>query len=361
MSNGFSVKSRIRDYRVEFVDDFARDVWSKRGEGDFLIIDEKIKSLYGEKLEDLFDRENILTIEANEENKTLTKCEEIIEYLIGRNIRKKSAIFAIGGGVIQDISSFVSMVLFRGIEWYFYPTTLLAQSDSCIGSKSSINFGKYKNLLGSFYPPAHIGIDMGFLTTLPEDEIRSGMGEILHFYLIAGKEDLAKKMMNEYDDNVKDPGAMEEYILQSLMVKKSLIEEDEFDKGKRNIFNYGHTFGHAIESVTSYAINHGQAVTMGMDMANYISNRLGHIDDRTFDRMHAILKKNMPDFKLSYGNISDYFKALSKDKKNEGANVGCILTKGPGHMFKEQLPMDEEFKNNITSYFDRGFLKREDA
>ena len=129
------------------------------------------------------------------------------------------------------------------------------------------------------------------------------------------------------------------------------VEIDEFDKNERNVFNYGHTFGHAIETVSNYLINHGQAVTMGMDIANYVSLQLGYLNASTFEVMHNILAKNLPNFKLSKENIEKYLAALSKDKKNIGNNLGCILTKGPGAMEKLQLPLDEKVKEIILDYF----------
>lgn len=351
MSDRFTVRSRFKDYEVEFVDDFASAVGSHMEDGAFLIIDEKIVELYGEKVEKLFANDHIIVVQATEDTKTLAECDILIKELVKKNIRKNSLLFALGGGVIEDIVGFISTILFRGIDWVFCPTTLLAQADSCIGSKSSINLGGYKNLLGSFYPPSLIIIDVGFLKTLPVEEIKSGIGEILHFYLLVGKDKLAEKLMLDYNRLLEFPGTLKEYILPSLKIKKSVVEIDELDKGQRNIFNYGHTFGHAIETVTSYEINHGQAVTMGMDIANYLSLRLGYIDEKTFKHMQGILAKNMPSFKLSEQNSAEYFKALSKDKKNLGNNLGCILTCGPGSMFKVQLPFESKLKNDIMSYF----------
>lgn len=351
MSNSFYVKSRSGDYEVIFIDDFAGHFLSQKEDDTFLLIDEKIQEMYSEKISNVFSQEKVFTIQANEDSKTLFKCKDLIQYLIDSGVRKNSVLVAVGGGVVEDIAGFVSTILFRGISWVYYPTTLLAQADSCIGSKSSINFEGYKNLLGSFYPPSVVAIDTSFLNTLPEDQIKSGIGEILHYYILAGQEDLARKMMGEYQSLIDSPRKLKQYILPSLDIKKTVIERDELDKGERNIFNYGHTFGHAIETVTSYEINHGQAVTMGMDIANFISMKKGYLDENVFNRIHKILSKNMPDFKLTEANAEAYYKALSKDKKNIGSNLGCILTRGSGDMFKEQLPMDDTFKEYVISYF----------
>jgi 3-dehydroquinate synthase len=174
---------------------------------------------------------------------------------------------------------------------------------------------------------------------------------MLHFYLIAGRDKLAASLMNDYETFLNKPEMLKKFILSSLKIKKEVIEDDEFDKGKRNIFNYGHTFGHALETVSSYAINHGQAVTMGMDIANYVSYRYRYINKSIFEGMHSILSANLPNFKVTDKNIDIYIKALSRDKKNLGNNLGCILTKGPGSMTKVQVPMGNKFRIVIKDYF----------
>ena len=181
MFDTITIKSRIKDYGVNFVDDFVPILKQQINEASFMIIDETIMTLYEAKLKSLLSMSQFCTVEATESNKNINYCQDIIKVLIERNIKKNSVLIAVGGGIVQDITAFISSILFRGIDWIFFPSTLLAQADSCIGSKTSINFGGYKNLLGGFYPPSQIYIDLGFLETLPASEIKSGIGEILHF------------------------------------------------------------------------------------------------------------------------------------------------------------------------------------
>ena len=143
------------------------------------------------------------------------------------------------------------------------------------------------------------------------------------------------------------------------MTLNSIIEIDEFDKNERRIFNYGHTFGHAIESVSGYTVKHGQAVTMGMDIANFVSHRYGYLEMEVFEKMRKLLVKNMPTFSVNRNQLIDYFGALLKDKKNIGENVGCILTRGPGRMQQMQVPVDEKFKRVISDYFQYYNAKQE--
>jgi 3-dehydroquinate synthase len=350
MSDILKIKSKIRDYEVHFVDDFASTLRQYRGANSFLIIDKYLLKSYDNLIRNLFPKDRIFGVEAIEQNKTIGYCYDLLKALIQNQIRRNSVLVVIGGGITQDISAFASSILYRGIEWVFYPTTLLAQADSCIGGKSSLNLDEYKNLLGSFYPPSRIFIDIDFLETLPVEAIKSGIGEMLHFYLIAGS-GLAKNLMDNYEKIISSPKLLKGYIFSSLETKKGFIEIDEFDKNERNILNYGHTFGHAIETISGYSVNHGQAVTMGMDIANYVSLQFGYMNVSTFEAMHCILSKNMPDFTIHDGEIKDYLEALSKDKKNIGDGLTCILVHGHGSMRKAKIPLDERLKCMILDYF----------
>jgi len=350
MSEAFTIKSMFRDYKVNLIDEFEKSISRHSEENAYILIDQKVLELFEREFKCIMPKYHFISIEANESNKTIDFCQSLIKNLIEKNIRKDSIVIAIGGGIIQDIAAFSSSILFRGIDWVFYPTTLLAQADSCIGSKTSINVAGYKNLVGNFYPPAEIDLDLAFLDTLPIEEIKSGIGEILHFYLIAGGS-LAKKLIDNYDELIASPRTLKSHIVESLKIKQSVIEIDEFDRNERNLFNYGHTFGHAIETMSRYRINHGQAVTMGMDIANYISLKLGYLNKESFDFMHAILAKNMPSFRLRDDTIREYLVALSRDKKNVGNQLGCILSSGPGAMKKILLPFDDHLKSMVRAYF----------
>ncbi|KHE94092.1 MAG: iron-containing alcohol dehydrogenase [Candidatus Scalindua rubra] len=350
MSEKFIVKSRLRDYEVCFLEDINSTIEHYANINSFFIIDKRVMDLFGKQISCKLTGERTLIVEAVEQNKTLDYCTGLIQRLITANVRRDNCLIAIGGGIIQDITSFVSTILFRGIEWVFFPTTLLSQSDSCIGSKTSINLNEYKNLLGSFYPPSKVFIDINFLKTLPVGEIKSGIGEILHFYFNDGSR-LAREMMDSYDNILKTPSLLEKYIKASLKIKKKIIEIDELDKNERNLFNYGHTFGHAIETISNYSVPHGQAVTLGMDIANFVSLRLGYLDKNVFEDMRKIMSRNLPTFRINEDMIDDYIRALSKDKKNMGNNLGCILTNGPGSMRKEYVPLNDELRDLILAYF----------
>jgi len=257
----------------------------------------------------------------------------------------------IGGGIIQDVTSFISSILFRGIEWIFIPTSLLAMGDSCIGSKTSINFKSLKNQLGGFYPPSNIYIDTSFLKSLPVEDIKSGLGEMCHYFIISSRDDFDFFKKNSFS-SIADFKLMKEIIYKSLNIKKKYIELDEFDKNERQVFNYGHTFGHAIEGLKNYSIPHGIAVTFGMDIANFISFKYNLLDEKTFIEIREFLKQFWKGYTIKNIHRDKYMFALSKDKKNKGNQLGLILVNKIGDVFKKFTYPDEQFESALNEYFD---------
>jgi 3-dehydroquinate synthase len=245
----------------------------------------------------------------------------------------------------------MASIMYRGVDWIFLPTTLLAQCDSCIGSKTSINFNKFKNQIGGFYPPNKILINPAFLDTLSHKEIQSGLGEMLHYYIVAGEEDY-RRFKADYPQAITNKEVLAGLIARSLEIKKSYIEIDEFDKSERQVFNYGHSFGHAIESLTDYKVPHGIAVSFGMDMANYVSMKLGLIPQSIRDDVRELVELIFEGYDIKGIDLDAYLTALSKDKKNVGTQLGLILNKGYGKIFKNIMNADEEFKGWIKEYFE---------
>ena len=358
MSDKMLIKSLFRNYNVHFVGDFTPSLKGLVDNHAFFIIDALVWGIYGDRIKNMIPDERLLIIEANEYNKSLDKCREIIETLVDKQMRRNEKLVAIGGGIIQDVTAFSASIIYRGIEWSFFPTTLLAQADSCIGSKTSINLGGKKNLIGNFYPPSDIFVDTTFLESLSVDDIKSGIGEVLHYYLYAASP-LYDELIMDYAMIIQDRSLLMKHIWESLKIKKFVIENDEFDRAERNKFNYGHTFGHALESVTDYAIKHGQAVTVGMDLANYVSMKMGFMRPEIFHKLHAKLSINFPEFDWNKINLERYLDLLSKDKKNIGNSVGCILAKNPGALLKQQLPLDDHFIEIIHTYFSGQELARQ--
>lgn len=352
MSKDFTVSSSIHDYDVHFVENFTEELPAILDPGDILLIDSHVYELYGNRFKPFLSDTAAILLTASEEMKSYHEAGKVIELVIQKGFRKNNKLVVIGGGISQDIGTFIAANIYRGINWYFFPTTLLAMADSCIGGKSSLNFGSYKNLLGNFYPPMKIFIDTAFIETLPKREIISGLGEMTHFFFVSGEDDFMR-MRDEYQKALSDTRVLEGLIHRSLSIKKATIEIDEFDCKERQIFNYGHSFGHAIEAVTNYRVPHGVAVSHGMDIANFISVKMGLIDENLRQAMREVLRNSWHEVPLGHVNVDAFIAALRKDKKNIGSEVRVILTRGLGDMFITGLDVDNEGGEWIREYFQK--------
>lgn len=351
MSEKLEIQSHRGPYTVLFDDGLLRDpACLMEGEPHFLV-DANVARLYAKDLGSILAHSNAIVIEATEGNKSLEKTIPVFEQLVRNKVRRGHMLVAIGGGIVQDITCFIASTMLRGLDWRFVPTTLLAQADSCIGSKSSINLGATKNILGTFNPPREIFVDTGFLDTLEHKEIQSGVGEIIKVHVIDGIASF-DRLAADFDRLFTDRKVLLKYIRSALLIKQRFIEEDEFDRGIRNIFNYGHSFGHAIESATDYAIPHGIAVAMGMDMANYIATARGLVPESHFHRMHSTLFKNYGDYAGTAVPLDAMLDALMKDKKNTTTMLGLILPVGEdANIERVQIALDDVFRTQCEDFF----------
>jgi len=326
------ITSSIKNYEVIFCpwEEFIFD------QNDIFIIDSFLKTKFN------FLNERAIFVDAGEQQKTIENIPNIILLLKDKNINRNSRIVAIGGGTIQDIAGFISTILFRGVDWLFVPTTLIAQGDSCIGGKTSINLAGKKNQIGTYNPPNLVINDVSFLRTLPEKEFFSGLGEMLHYFLVDSMESF-----RYYKENLTQ---IENLIYKALSIKKNTIEKDEFDKKERLLFNYGHSFGHAIESATNYQIPHGIAVSIGMDLANYISVKEGLLSDSENKEMQLVINDISSLFANYEIKSNKVIKALRQDKKNKNNKYGLILSKGVGQKFLTYYSFNSRIEKYINKY-----------
>tara|TARA_B100000575_G_scaffold285642_1_gene281207 strand:- start:16752 stop:17831 length:1080 start_codon:yes stop_codon:yes gene_type:complete len=347
-SHNFQVKSTFGNYLVEFASHqiFIDQLDQKKT---ILVIDKNIYQLYKDSFYNFPDN-NILIINSSEKSKSFEYSATLLSDLLNLKIKKDYSLIAIGGGTLQDITAFVASMIYRGIKWSFIPTTLLAQCDSCIGSKTSINFQSYKNVLGNFYPPQQVIIDIKFLDSLPDSEIKSGIGEMTHYFYFEGSNFL-EKIFSDYNQLISRKKSILPFVKESLRIKKNVIEIDEFDTGIRNHFQFGHTFGHAIETATNYKINHGQAVTVGMDISMYLSMKKKLMNKKEFLYNHNLIAKNFPKFASNKFDFDLFYNALIKDKKNIENYVVCVLIEKSGLLKKSMIKINNKLKENLKSYF----------
>lgn len=349
MPDGLVIQSHTGPYAVRFFEGFLDDQSALLTGTPHFLVDGNIARIYSDSLHDILARSSTIVIEATEENKSIDKIIPVIERLVASKVRRGHSLVAIGGGIIQDITCFIASVLLRGMNWKFVPTTLLAQADSCIGSKSSINLSVTKNILGTFNPPREIFICTEFIDTLERKDIHSGIGEVLKVHAIDGAESY-DRVAADFDRMIVERDILLTYIRRALLIKQRYIEVDEFDRNVRNIFNYGHSFGHAIESATNFYVPHGIAVSMGMDMANGIAVRMGLLSKERYQEMRPALRKNYADYATADISVEPLLDALLKDKKNTSTDLMLILPNGPEAVIERiAVAPDETFRSHCIS------------
>jgi 3-dehydroquinate synthase len=350
VSDELVVQSHRGPYTVHFDDTPVSNPGRFLEPPPHFLVDANIARLYHAELGAILEHPNTIVIEATEDNKSIERTIPVFQQLVANAVRRDQTLVAIGGGIVQDICCFIASTLLRGLPWRFIPTTLLAQADSCIGSKSSINLGPTKNILGTFNPPRDVCIHAGFLETLERKDIRSGIGEIIKVHAIAGV-DAFDRLAAEFEVLTTDRSVLQRYVRSALGIKRRYIEEDEFDRGIRNVFNYGHSFGHAIESATCYGIPHGIAVSIGMDMANFIAVERGALPRTHYHRMHVVLRRNYEDYASTPIAVDAMLSALMKDKKNTATMLGLILPVGDhASIQRVQVPMDDAFRSQCAQF-----------
>ncbi len=322
------IKSRDKNYTVFFKNDLEFLENLKRQKG-IWVIDQTVHTLY-KKYFDAINTDSVILLATSEEQKTIEGAVRLYRGLIAKNMKRTRPLISVGGGVTQDVTGFVASTLYRGLRWIYVPTTLLAQADSCIGSKTSLNFDTSKNLIGTFYAPDEVYISSAFLKTLRPLEFYSGFGEIVKLQLMRARQPKGLRLIADRLNLNKHPDTLIELIYDSLLIKKRYIEKDEFDTGERRLLNYGHCFGHALESASKFSIPHGLAVVMGMLFANIIAVKRQRITGEGFD---AIVKSiffphlhaDLLDMRKEWLNSEALFQNMQKDKKRTGTGIALVL------------------------------------
>ena len=256
MHASFEIASQIKNYRISIGDHLLDDYASVDDEHIFLC-----DQFFAQRL--ATGNRRIISIEANEMAKSLDRMAEIIIRLRELGVHRKTVLVAVGGGVIQDVVTFCASIYMRGIPWVYFPSTLLGMVDSCIGGKSAINVGPYKNIVGNYYPPEEVLIDLDMTQTLGVEQKVAGLCEAAK--ICFARDEATFNRYLDFSPTINADQALLARIIElSLQTKKCFIETDEFDQNERLLLNFGHTFGHAIEGATGFRISHGVAVGVGM-------------------------------------------------------------------------------------------------
>lgn len=314
----------------------------------FLYIDEKVATLYGPTL---FAKHETMLLNAKEDNKVLSVATLLLDKLQEKNFTKNELFVSAGGGITQDISAFARAVYKRGINWIYIPTTLLAMSDSCIGSKSCLNYGGVKNQLGLFSAPRKVYICSELLKSLNIRDVLSGYGEIIKLAIVGGKESINKFIeltAEQGNDKLKN---IDQLIKLSLLIKKSVIEIDEFEDDIRRALNYGHTIGHAIEPLVNYNIPHGVAVSIGIIIENLLAARYGSLPQSDADYLNSIIINFIDKESIGYlknVSVEVMIRNMKRDKKAVTDDIYLAVPFQIGHFDILKLKSDSDFKNFLT-------------
>ncbi len=292
-------------------------------------------------------------LEATEYEKSLDRAPALIEQLRKAGANRATLLTALGGGIIQDISAFVASVYMRGLTWVYIPTTVLAMVDSCIGGKSSINVGPYKNLVGTFHPPQHIYIDPSFAETLPRDQFASGLIEAAKICFTRGPESFNVYLAAQPSITMSTP-ALEQVIRASLAAKKHFIEIDEFDKKERLLLNFGHTFGHALEGASDFAIPHGIGVGLGILCSLAFQRQRGIAYDQAprvaqLEQHLDLMIRTLPGLAgiLAQIHISEVLERFASDKKHSTARFTLIVVDPQGEVVMDKIDRTPELDFQI--------------
>jgi 3-dehydroquinate synthase len=288
-----------------------------------------INEYYGSKIVKTIGDHELILVPDGEEAKDWKILEELLGTLLQKGLDRKSTIIALGGGSVGDLVGFTASIYMRGINLIQIPTTLLSMVDSSIGGKTAINHPQGKNLIGRFHQPVKVIIDPFFLDTLPLREIRSGMAEVIKYGIISESEIfelLEKTNLNDFTRNDK-----EEIIVKCVKTKARYVEQDEEDKkGIRAALNLGHTLGHVVETLTSHRYNHGEAVSIGLIAAAWISKEKGHLLKTNYDRINKILEDYMLPTHIPKLDNKKIIEVMQRDKKAEAGQIKFVLPTGIG-------------------------------
>lgn len=323
-----------------------------------LITDKNAEKFYANRTSESLKKSgfnvSIVSLTPGEEQKTLETALTLYDACFDHKLDRNSLIVALGGGVVGDISGFVAATFMRGIPFVQIPTTLLAQVDSSIGGKVAVNHPKGKNMIGSFYQPKAVFIDTDTLSTLPSAELVAGLAEVVKYGVIKDAK-LFEYLENSLQDILQlNDNALLTIISTSCQIKANVVEEDEKEKHLRAILNYGHTIGHAIETLTNYTTyRHGEAVAIGMLYATRISLEMGLTCNTVLERQLALIKKMGLPLRIEL-KPEDIIRTLYADKKTIGGRLHFILPTKIGEVIISDQVTEEVLSRVLKKPLEKG-------
>lgn len=350
MYASFEIHSSIKSYGVKIASGLMEEITGALGDATVLC-DRFFSGRFP-------GRQGVIDVEATEEAKSLDRMSEVIVRMREAGVTRQSRLVAVGGGVIQDVATFCSSIYMRGIAWQYAPTTLLGMVDSCIGGKSAINVGPYKNIVGNYYPPNQILIDPGLVATLGIEQRVAGLCEAAKICFARGAETFAEYLALNPEPDMSE-NDLARLIELSLRTKQWFIEVDEFDRKERLLLNFGHTYGHAIEGATHFGISHGVAVGIGILAAAQLADGQ-YGEAQSADHVRALVDhiRHLLGFIPGLADIlasvetERYFERFVADKKHTPTTYTVVAIGEDGVLGIRSLPRDEQGANVIRGVFD---------
>lgn len=317
-----------------------------------VITDSKVKNLYAEELMELLEgkckKAVLFSFPAGEENKTLDTVRDIYTFLIQEKFDRKDLLIALGGGVTGDITGYAAATYLRGVDFVQIPTTLIAQSDSSIGGKTGVDFDGYKNMVGAFYMPKLVYMNVSTLKTLDDRQFFSGFAEVMKHGLIKDGRFYEWLLENMYEICDREPTVLLEMVQKSSLIKKLVVEKDPTEKGERALLNFGHTIGHAIEKYKNFTLTHGECVALGAVAAAFISWKHEWLSmEEYYEIRDMFVPFNLP---ISIEDIEPekILELTKSDKKMEGDAIKFVLLKKVGKAVIDKTVTDEDILNAIA-------------
>ena len=322
-----------------------------------IVTDSNVGPLYAKELEDLLKAAypNCFTFlfPAGEAHKHTGTVGDVYEFLIRHSFDRKDLLLALGGGVVGDLTGFTAATYLRGIDFVQVPTTLLSQVDSSIGGKTGVDHMQYKNMVGAFYMPRLVYMNLSLLKSLPGEQFASGMGEILKHGQIKNA-DYFSRITKQYEQiQAMEFSALEEMIYGSCLIKRQVVQDDPREQGEPALLNFGHTVGHAIEKLSNFSLLHGECVALGVVSAAYLSITYGSYDEKDFLQLKDTLIRFCLPTILKNPSFSpeDVLAATKLDKKMDAGKIKFILLKEPGSAYITRELTDEQILEGIRSLF----------
>lgn len=326
--------------------------WEKyRGRKVCIVTDSHVEPLYAKEVKatllSVFSSCEIFVIPAGEENKTLGNVERLYAFLIEKHFDRGDVLVALGGGVIGDMTGFAAATYLRGVDYIQIPTTLLSQVDSSIGGKTGVDFDAYKNMVGAFYMPKLVYMNLDTLNTLDSRQFFNGFAEVMKHGLIRDSKFYEWLVANLYEICDRDPATLLAMVRQSCKIKRSVVEKDPTEQGERALLNFGHTIGHAIEKASGFSLLHGECVALGCVAAAYLSYRKERIPmDEYYEIRDMFVPFQLP---ISADNLdADRIVELTKsDKKMRAGQIRFVLLDKIGRAVLDDTVTEAEMREAI--------------